>query len=101
MFGMCLYEIGEPKSFVFGSIIDGVFDGKIHSEDGVYYVERAHKYFGGDATNGTEPFHSVIYKEAHVVDPYEDQRTGIPPTDPFRHSDKSDVTFLPIQPNLY
>lgn len=63
----------EPHSMAYGSIVDGVFDGKIHSEDGVFYVEKASKYF---ASNSTARFHSIIYKEAHVVDPYEDRRSG-------------------------
>nr|CAG4646879.1 EOG090X02I4 [Megafenestra aurita] len=71
---------GEPKSLVFGSIIDGVFDGKIHSQDGVFYVEKASKYFQDNSTNGNvggrNQFHSIIYKEAHVIDPYEQHRTG-------------------------
>lgn len=60
---------------VYGSIVDGIFDGKIHSHDGVFYVEKASKY--KKLTNGTtDRFHSIIYKEAHVIDPYEHQRTG-------------------------
>lgn len=66
---------------VYGSIIDGIFDGKIHSQDGVYYVEKATKYFADNTTTAKShrrnPFHSIIYKEAHVVDPYEEHRTGI------------------------
>ncbi len=76
-----LDSLGEPKSMVYGSIIDGVFDGKIHSQDGVYYVEKATKYFPDNTTTAKShrrnPFHSIIYKEAHVVDPYEEHRTGI------------------------
>lgn len=61
----------------YGSIVDGVFDGKIHSSDGVFYVERAAKYFPRpDNSSDREAFHSIIYKEAHVVDPYEEHRTG-------------------------
>ncbi|KAK4021038.1 hypothetical protein OUZ56_002972 [Daphnia magna] len=71
---------GEPKSMVYGSIIDGIFDGKIHSQDGVFYVEKATKYFPDNSTTAKfhrrNPFHSIIYKEAHVVDPYEQHRTG-------------------------
>ena len=65
----------EPKSFAYGSIFDGVFDGKIHSRDGVFYVEKASKYFPGDA-NSTQDFHSIIYQEQNVVDPYEKHRKG-------------------------
>ena len=70
----------EPKSLAFGSIIDGIFDGKIHSQDGVFYVEKAAKYFPDNATTNSSGgrFHSIIYKEAHVIDPYEQQRSGTP-----------------------
>ncbi len=76
------YSLGEPKSLVYGSIIGGVFDGKIHSQDGVFYVEKAAKYFPDNTTttgnfSGRNQFHSIIYKEAHVVDPYQQQRSGI------------------------
>nr|CAG4638307.1 EOG090X02I4 [Cyclestheria hislopi] len=67
--------IGEPKSLAFGSLHDGIFDGKIHSKDGVYYVEKASKYTPY-LKNKTDDFHSVIYKEEHVVDPYEEFRSG-------------------------
>nr|CAG4646099.1 EOG090X02I4 [Macrothrix elegans] len=70
---------GEPGSLVYGSIVDGVFDGKIHSEDGTYYVEKASKYpnlVNDTNRQATDLFHSIIYKEAHVIDPYEDHRTG-------------------------
>lgn len=81
----CYVGTDEPDSMAFGSITDGVFDGKIHSRDGVFYVEKAAKYFtrSDNSTNGSaggreEPaFHSIIYKEAHVVDPYEEHRTGL------------------------
>jgi len=61
--------------------VDGVFDGKIHSKDGVYYVEKASKYFprsenSSKSSNDGDRFHSIIYKEAHVVDPYDEHRTG-------------------------
>lgn len=74
------YVPDEPKSLAFGSIIDGIFDGKIHSQDGVFYVEKAAKYFPDNATTNSSGgrFHSIIYKEAHVIDPYEQQRSGTP-----------------------
>lgn len=55
---------------------DGVFEGVVHSErDGTYYVERAHKYFPGH--NATlKGFHSVIYHDRHVGDPYQKLRQG-------------------------
>ncbi|XP_046982630.1 disintegrin and metalloproteinase domain-containing protein 10 isoform X1 [Schistocerca americana] len=65
---------GEPKSHVFGSVIDGVFEGKIYSpSDGAFYVEKAHHFF---PSGHNDSIHSVIYHEADVEDPYESQRTG-------------------------
>nr|CAG4651655.1 EOG090X02I4 [Triops cancriformis] len=68
--------VGEPGTLAFGSLRNGVFDGKIHTKDGTYYVERAHKYFPNN--NGSQ-FHSLIYKDEHVVDPYEKHRKGHAP----------------------
>ena len=57
----------------FGAIRDGVFDGQINTDEGTYYVERANKYFP-DLTNDT--FHSVIYHEKHLKDPFHHSRHG-------------------------
>jgi hypothetical protein len=79
---VCVFFLtDEPKSLAYGSIVDGVFDGKIHSKDGVYYVEKASKYFprsenSSGSVNDGDRFHSIIYKEAHVIDPYDEHRTG-------------------------
>lgn len=61
---------------MWGSVRDGVFEGVVQSErDGIYYVERAHKYFPGH--NATlKGFHSVIYHDRHVGDPYQRVRQG-------------------------
>ena len=54
--------IGEPGSIVHGVLdADGTFTGKIHTKDGVYFIESAKRYF--DKPSG---FHSVIYKEEDV-----------------------------------
>ncbi|XP_058808923.1 disintegrin and metalloproteinase domain-containing protein 10 isoform X2 [Phymastichus coffea] len=67
--------IGEPNSYVFGSLSNGVFHGKIvTAHDGAWYVEKSHYYFPEQQRNQTE--HSVIYHEADVEDPYEQIRTG-------------------------
>ncbi|PIK52447.1 putative disintegrin and metalloproteinase domain-containing protein 10 isoform X1 [Apostichopus japonicus] len=50
-----------PGSFVHGSIVDGAFQGRIHSEDEKFSVEPARRYF-----NDSVEFHSVIYKDSHV-----------------------------------
>ena len=57
----------------FGAIRDGVFDGQINTCEGTFYVERANKYFP-DLTNDT--FHSVIYHEKHLKDPFHHSRSG-------------------------
>lgn len=67
--------IGEPQSAAFGSIIDGVFEGKIVSEKGTYFVEKARHYFP-HTTHPNKTFHSVIYKDEHVEDPYAHKRQG-------------------------
>ncbi|XP_045766161.1 disintegrin and metalloproteinase domain-containing protein 10 [Maniola jurtina] len=66
--------VDEPQSTVFGSVTDGVFEGKIVLNDGAYYVEHARRYF---PPNGTRTrVHSVIYREGDVVDPYAHRRHG-------------------------
>ena len=47
-----------------GHIIDGVFDGVIHSEAGTFHVERAHKFF-----SSPQDFHSIIYHTNDVTAP--------------------------------
>lgn len=72
----CLFGFlcsGEPESKVFGSLIDGVFEGKIVSPRGSFYVEKARHYF---PHSDNKTFHSVIYHEGHVEDPYEHMREG-------------------------
>lgn len=70
--------VDEPGSVVFGSVSDGVFEGKIMSGEGVYYVERARRYFAppsaGNATD--QSYHSLIYRDADVGDPYALRRHG-------------------------
>ncbi|KAL5282018.1 ADAM10 family protein [Megaselia abdita] len=69
--------LGQPGSFVFGSVINGVFEGKIVSEKEAYYVENLrHYYLNKDSSNSSS--HSVIYKETDVEDPYEKKRPGHP-----------------------
>ncbi|UYV71774.1 ADAM10 [Cordylochernes scorpioides] len=66
---------GEPETHVYGSVREGVFEGKIHTAQGpTYYVEKAHKYFPS-MSNGTK-FHSVIYSSEDVVDAYADKRSA-------------------------
>ncbi|CAH1403366.1 unnamed protein product [Nezara viridula] len=65
------YVLGEPGSTVFGALHDGIFEGKIISKYDNYYVEKASRYFPRNNS-----FHSVIYKESDVEDPYMDVRSG-------------------------
>lgn len=85
-----IYEgqlVNEPSSHCFGAIRDGVFDGQIHSKDGVFYVERANRYFKDDlipqdveyrdVENRTSKFHSVIYHENNLIDPFHHSKKGV------------------------
>ena len=47
-----------------GHILDGVFDGIIHSKHGQFHVERANKFFGSP-----QMFHSIIYRDIDVQTP--------------------------------
>lgn len=75
-----IYEghvLGDNNSYVHGSITDGIFHGRIVTSKDSYFVEKAQFYFPNHslAENG---FHSVIYKDQHVNDPYMKQRTVHP-----------------------
>ncbi|XP_076366430.1 disintegrin and metalloproteinase domain-containing protein 10-like isoform X2 [Tachypleus tridentatus] len=61
-----------PNTSVYGSLKEGVFEGKIHTPEQTYYIERAHKYFG----NISKPFHSIIYLSTDVKDPFASKREG-------------------------
>ena len=63
----------SANTHCFGAIRDGVFDGQISTKEGTFYVERANKYFP-DLTNDT--FHSVIYHEKHLKDPFHHSRSA-------------------------
>lgn len=64
---------GVPESAVFGSLRNGVFDGKIITPMETFYVERSRKF---PATSTNASLHSVIYSERDVHDPYHQNRTG-------------------------
>lgn len=68
---------GQPGSFVFGSVINGVFEGKIVTEKEAYYVENIKHYSLKDSHTNSSG-HSVIYKETDVDDPYVNKRSGHP-----------------------
>jgi disintegrin and metalloproteinase domain-containing protein 10 len=69
--------LGDKDSFVHGSISDGVFHGRVITTKDAYFIEKAQYYFPNHshAENG---FHSVIYKDSHVNDPYRANRTVHP-----------------------
>lgn len=79
-FSFFFFIPGEPESLVFGSLLDGVFDGQIISPSmGTYYVEKASKYFPPEAlksNNTNQGFHSIVYKESDVDDLHEDGDPG-------------------------
>jgi disintegrin and metalloproteinase domain-containing protein 10 len=60
-------------SHAFGSIRDGVFDGKIITPQETFYIERAHKY---TLPSTNQSLHSVIYTSRDVHDPYHHLRSG-------------------------
>lgn len=47
-----------------GHLVNGVFDGVIHSHGEEYHVEKAHKFFSTD-----QDFHSIIYRVSDVEFP--------------------------------
>uniref|UniRef100_A0A914UQV4 ADAM10 endopeptidase n=1 Tax=Plectus sambesii TaxID=2011161 RepID=A0A914UQV4_9BILA len=63
-----LYEgrvVGDAGSSVYGSVLDGLFDGHIHLSDGTSFtVEKAARYL----KPGKQPksFHSIIYSDAAI-----------------------------------
>jgi len=59
----CMFvAAGEPSSYVHGSIIDGIFSGRIDLPTESYYVEKSEMYF-----TSAQPFHSVIYAGSDVA----------------------------------
>ena len=90
----------DPTSHVYGSIIDGIFDGKIHTKDGIFYVERSSKY-PNQLRNQLDAVHSIIYREEDVVDPYVNQRSGHVPgcavTDQFTETSRMQPVERPAE----
>lgn len=69
---------GDKNSYVHGSISnEGVFHGRIITSKDSYFVENAHFYFP-NGSHHQQGFHSVIYKDQHVNDPYKQRRTVHP-----------------------
>ncbi|MBN3296285.1 ADA10 protein, partial [Amia calva] len=57
---------GEQGSMSHGSIVDGKFEGFIHTRQGTYYVEPSERYM----KDREVPFHSVIYHEDDINYPH-------------------------------
>lgn len=54
---------GEPSSYVHGSIIEGIFSGRIDLASGeTFYIDKAELYFPQ-----MQPFHSIIYSDKDVI----------------------------------
>ncbi|CAN8013992.1 unnamed protein product, partial [Ixodes persulcatus] len=56
------YLVGVKNSLVVGSIMGGLFSGRIVTPDNEYYVERASRYFGNASA-----FHSIFYAAEDVA----------------------------------
>lgn len=54
-----------------------MFHGRIVTSKDSYFVEKAHFYFPNHSREH-DGFHSVIYKDQHVNDPYRERRTVHP-----------------------
>lgn len=65
----CKTFLDEHGTRVYGSIRNGIFEGKVHTKNHTYFVERTHKYGLRD-----QPYHSIIYSENDVHDPYAEKR---------------------------
>lgn len=62
------------RSKVYGHLVNGVFEGKIESENGTFYVERAHRY--NQINKIKKNVHSVIYNSEDVVHPHTNHFEG-------------------------
>uniref|UniRef100_A0A1I8A7R9 ADAM10 endopeptidase n=1 Tax=Steinernema glaseri TaxID=37863 RepID=A0A1I8A7R9_9BILA len=53
---------GDPHSTVYGSILDGIFDGHVHLGDGTSYtIDKVSRYF--DMDKRPKNYHSVMYPD--------------------------------------
>ena len=64
----------ENRSKVYGHLVNGVFEGKIESKNGTFYVERAHRY--NQMNKIKKNVHSVIYNSEDVVHPHANHFEG-------------------------
>ena len=56
------YDINDPSITVHGNLAFGVFDGAVHTEDDIYYIEPADRHLPGDEMES----HSVIYRHSDL-----------------------------------
>lgn len=54
----CPGHAGEPASACHGSVLQGQFEGTIHTENGTYHIEPSDRY-----TSSPADHHSIIYRE--------------------------------------
>ncbi|CAK5049746.1 unnamed protein product [Meloidogyne enterolobii] len=60
------YLDGDPNSLVYGTMLDGIFDGYITTGDGkTFTVEKANRYF--DVGQRPIHFHSIVYADEHIT----------------------------------
>ncbi|KAM4548078.1 disintegrin and metalloproteinase domain-containing protein 10 [Odontesthes bonariensis] len=80
---------GERGSACHGSVLQGQFEGTIHTDNGTYHIEPAHRY-----TSSRTDHHSVIYHEDDMVLPRMAHRT-----DGFCAAEHLNVLTQSLRPN--
>ncbi|XP_043985128.1 disintegrin and metalloproteinase domain-containing protein 10 isoform X1 [Gambusia affinis] len=60
---------GEDGSSCHGSVLQGQFEGTIHTQSGTYHIEPLHRY------NSQTDHHSIIYQEEDLVLPHATSRS--------------------------
>ncbi|XP_040896880.1 disintegrin and metalloproteinase domain-containing protein 10 [Toxotes jaculatrix] len=80
---------GEHGSACHGSVLEGQFEGTIHTDNGTYHIEPVHRY-----TSSQTDHHSIIYHEDDMV---------LPPTGPgpvgFCGAEHLNVLAQSLKPN--
>lgn len=55
------HDVNDPHTEVHGNLAFGVFDGTIHTEDDIYHIEPANRYF-----KENKGFHSIAYRHSNI-----------------------------------